>query len=149
MPVHPLPARPQLSPRSSWEELARAYGTIAAALYDRLPELETDLEEFRAAAVAASGAAHRAEAASTRLEEAVARIELALAHVQLNEPRIASDRIESVVLNFASRGLVAGLMKIAVIVLTAAVSLGMGWAWRDCAAHAAPRQVVAPAAGAH
>jgi hypothetical protein len=50
MPVHPLPARPQLSPRPSWEELARAYGTIAAALYDRLPELETDLEEFRAAA---------------------------------------------------------------------------------------------------
>lgn len=66
----PIPMLPKLAPRSTWEEMARAYGTMAEALYEKWGETAKDADEGKAAALTASAVAHRAELAAQRAENA-------------------------------------------------------------------------------
>ena len=61
---------PKLPPRSSWEDMARAYGTMSEVLYEKWGEMAKDADEARAAALTASAVGHRAELVAQRTENA-------------------------------------------------------------------------------
>ncbi len=66
----------QLGPNASWEELARAYGTLAAGLYEKLPRIDDAVVRIEAAVMVADSAAHRALAAVRVIELRVGGVEI-------------------------------------------------------------------------
>lgn len=66
----------QLGPNASWEEMARAYATIAAGLYEKLPRIDEAVVRIEAAVLVADGAAHSALSALRILERRVGGVEL-------------------------------------------------------------------------
>jgi hypothetical protein len=86
----------QLGPNASWEELARAYGTLAAGLYEKIPQINAAVERIEAAVIVADSAAHRALAVVRVLELRVGGVEdkAAEAHERADEAHRSSHELE-------------------------------------------------------
>ncbi len=86
----------QLGPNASWEELARAYGTLAAGYFEKIPQITSAVERIEAAVLVADGAAHRALAVVRVLEMRVGGAEAtaAAAHGLADEAHKSSSDLE-------------------------------------------------------
>ncbi len=74
-PARKVPTFPPNLARGSWEDLARAYGNMAAMQESRAIRVDDELAETKAAALIASSVAARTEQAVARLEKIVATLE--------------------------------------------------------------------------
>lgn len=94
----------QIGPHASWEEMARAYATIAAGLYKSVPKIDEAVLRIEAAVLVASGAAHDALRAVRILEMRVGGAESAAeaAHDKASEAFKSSHDLERYMMQAAA-----------------------------------------------